>query len=169
MTTTKRAYESATGRRGLLDVLDLLPDPLKLLFDLHDLLDDGHVRRLGADRVDLPIHLLQEKVELSPGGDLGPDELQEVIAVGFEPHALLGQVEPLRENRGLLRQALFGKLPFGEELADPLPEALLHLADPRGRPLADLGHAPANRAHPRLEVAAEDLPLDLLHSNHVVG
>src|SRR5258705_602013 len=58
ITTTNGRGPAPIRASGSLDVLDLLPDPLKFLFHFHHLFHDRHVGRFGSDRVYLPIHFL---------------------------------------------------------------------------------------------------------------
>src|SRR3954462_6774996 len=57
-TTTNGRYPVGRQASGSLDVLDLLPDPLKFLFHFHDLFHDRDIRRFAADRIYFTIHLL---------------------------------------------------------------------------------------------------------------
>src|SRR5688572_3854223 len=51
---------------GLFDILDLLAHPLELRLGVDDELRDAEAVGLGADGVDLAVHLLQQKVQLAP-------------------------------------------------------------------------------------------------------
>src|SRR4029077_1838766 len=53
------------GRAGLLDILDLLPHFLEFRLGRDDELRDAKSIGLRAHRVDLAVHLLQQKIELA--------------------------------------------------------------------------------------------------------
>src|SRR5678815_999486 len=50
---------------GLFDILDLLAHPLELRLGVDDEFRHAQAVGLGADGVDLPVHLLEQKIELA--------------------------------------------------------------------------------------------------------
>jgi len=91
-------------RVALIDVGDLLADPLQLGLQLHHLGGDAGVLRLGADGVDLPVDLLDEELQAAPGWGVGTDQRTELVEVAGEPRQLLRHVHALGEERHLLRE-----------------------------------------------------------------
>src|SRR5262249_33800803 len=148
-TATNGRYPALSQASGSLDVLDLLPDPLKFLFHFHHLFHDRDIGALGPDRVDLPIHFLQKKVELPSRRALLLEELPEMGAMRLEPDAPLGAIEPVREDGDFLSHPLLRDLPLLEEQIHPLAELVARVAEAVGRALADLRHALPDRLDPR--------------------
>src|ERR1035437_9579732 len=94
--------------RDSLDVLHLFAYPLELLLDEQHVALDQRVVRLAPGGVRLTQHLLQDESEPLAGrfGALPADDLPEGLHVRPEPVDLLAHVEPVRENRDLLRHTL---------------------------------------------------------------
>ena len=66
---------------------------------------DLDVVGLGADRVGLAVHLLQQEVELAARQLRPLDQRAELVEVRRQPHALLGAVEAVGHQRHFLRDA----------------------------------------------------------------
>ena len=97
------ALETRRRRLAHSTFCDLLAQLLDLVLELDHDLGDHRVVALRAERVDLAVHLLEQEVELAPG-QLGVDEqAPELVEVRPQAHALLGAVEPLGQERDLLR------------------------------------------------------------------
>src|SRR5881392_452913 len=79
----------------LLDILNLFADTLDLGFQFYDERSDGRGSRLRAHRVDLPQHLLREKVELLAGRLFPADGALGLLDVMGQPRQLLGDVAAL--------------------------------------------------------------------------
>ena len=98
------AWENTTARL-LLDVLDLLAHALDLGLQLDDRVRDHGVLALGADRVGLAGHLLEEEIEAPAHGVRAREERLEVRRVALETGQLLADVDAVGEERDLLLEA----------------------------------------------------------------
>src|SRR3954453_12042444 len=76
----------------LLDILDLLADPLDLGFQFYNEGAQRRGARLGAHRVHFAQHFLRQKIELLPRGFSAADRLLRLIYMVSEPRQLLGRV-----------------------------------------------------------------------------
>src|SRR5580765_8037648 len=74
----------------LLDILDLLADPLDLGFQFYNEGAQRRRARLRAHRVHFAQHLLRQKIELLPGRFSPADSLLRLFDVMGEPRQLLG-------------------------------------------------------------------------------
>src|SRR5512139_3134607 len=79
-------------RLALFDILHLLPHLLELRLDADDRLGDAEAVGLGADRVDLAVHLLEEEVQF-PAARLGSvRKRRPLLHVSAEPDDLFADV-----------------------------------------------------------------------------
>ncbi len=90
-------------------------------------------------------------------------------AVGLQPHALLGAIQTVREDRDLLGDPFLRELAVLEKDPHPLAQPVPHRRQPVGGAFADLRHPLPDRFHPGLQITPERLALHLLHSYHVFG
>src|SRR3954447_140172 len=90
----------------LLDILDLLADPLDLGFQFYNEAAEHRRARLRAHGVDLAQHLLGEEVELLAGRLLAAEGLLDLIDVMGQPRQLLGDVALFDHQDDLLRDAV---------------------------------------------------------------
>ena len=82
-------------------ILNLLPNLLQLGLHFHHASADGGVGSFGTDRVGLSVHLLEQKVELSPYHTPLIEELEKLLAVTPQADDFLGYVGSIREERDL--------------------------------------------------------------------
>src|SRR5205809_1455278 len=139
----------------LLDILHLLAYPLDLSFQFYNERAQRRRTRLRSHGVDLPQHLLGQKIELLAGGLVAPDRLLRLLDVMRQPRQLFGDVSPFRQQNQLLCDALLAHVRVDQagnllytlpepgdhllaELVAMLGEALLQLPD-RPQPRADVG------------------------------
>src|SRR5262245_45298405 len=69
----------------LFDILDLLAHPLELRLGVDDEFRNAQAVGLGADGVDLPVHLLQQKIQLASARFVAVHERGPVRQVRPEP------------------------------------------------------------------------------------
>src|SRR5690606_32269294 len=140
-----------------LDVLDLLAHPLDLLLQPHRGLGDHRVVRFRADRVRLPVHLLDEEAEaLADGLRAVPCErLPEELEVRAEAHELLVHVPSLREIRDLARKPVLVDLHLFGELGDGDSEPIPLGDEPLRRARSDLVEKRRHGVQPLDEVLLE--------------
>src|ERR1700682_5928964 len=145
----------------LLDILNLLADALDLGFQLDHEHSNVRGSRLRAYRVDLPDHLLGEKVELLPGRFLAGDRFLHLLDVVRKTRDLFGDVALLDHDHHLLGDAILVDVDAG------LSGDLLHALPVRGQQLAaDVLAMPgqllaeaADGGQARGDVALQRLPL----------
>src|SRR5262245_4820108 len=129
-------------RTRLLNVLDLLAQPLELRLQLHHPVRDRRIAALRPDRVRFAHELLEQELELAPDRPARParvDQLAKLIDVAAQPHDLLGHVHALGRERDLLVQARLVEQPrLRLELARALAQALAHRVPHERGALLDL-------------------------------
>src|SRR5687767_5924949 len=81
--------------RRLLDILNLLPHALEFRLRLDDQLRDVQSVGLGPDRVDLAVHLLQQKIELAAARFRARGQRRPVREVAAKPRHFFSDVRPL--------------------------------------------------------------------------
>ena len=119
-----------------------------------DDLRDGRALGLRAGGIDLPVHLLQQEVELAAAGLGRLAECLPVVEVAAKPHDFFRDVRPADELRNLLRDERLVGQRVGAELADPLQQPGLETDDAlvgRRRDLCEElaePHAPGRRGRP---------------------
>src|SRR3954451_14185522 len=117
----------------LLDILDLLADPLDLGFQFYNEGAQRRGARLRAHRVHLAQHFLRQKIELLPRRFSAAHGLLRLIYMVSEPRQLLGHIALLDHDHDYLRDAILVHVDAGD-LRD-----LLHALLIRGEQLvADL-------------------------------
>jgi len=87
-------------------VLCLLADLFQFRLEADDDVADRGGIRLGADRVDLAVHLLHQEIQLAPHRFLQAQGLVELGKVAVETHQLLGDVAAVGEERDLAQHPL---------------------------------------------------------------
>src|SRR5688572_24292307 len=87
----------------LLDILDLLPHLLEFGLGVDDQLRDAEAVGLRADGVDLPVHLLEQEIELAPARLRALGERHPVRQMGAEPRYLFRAIGPCGGAAELLR------------------------------------------------------------------
>src|SRR5688572_25865833 len=80
---------------GLFDILNLLAHPLELRLGVDDEFRHAQAVGLGADRINLAVHLLQQKVQLAPARLVPVDERCPVRQVRPEPGHLFADIGAL--------------------------------------------------------------------------
>ena len=115
---------------ALLDILDLLPHLLELRLGVDDQLRDAQAVGLGADGVDLAVHLLEQEIELPAARLRAVGQRVPVHQVAPEPGELFADIRPRRRADDLLRDEslIDGELEIN--LVHALVEAALHPLTP---------------------------------------
>src|SRR5262245_9598524 len=107
---------------GLFDILHLLAHALELRLGIDDELRDAHTVGLGADGVDLAVHLLQQEIQLATTGLIALDEHHPMRQVSPESRDLLGDVGTLCGSDDLLRDHGLIDWQLEADLIDPLAQ-----------------------------------------------
>ena len=105
-----------------LQILYLLADLFDLGLHVDDEMGDLRVPGLRADGIGLPVDLLHEEVQLSPGGLIRIHDLREGLEMGIQPDELLVDGGPVRVDGGFGEDPLLGCL--GVEVLDAMSESM---------------------------------------------
>ena len=87
-------------------MVTVLSDLLNLRLHIHHHMGDFSVYRLRADGIDLPVHFLDDKIQLSADGLVGLEHLLQLLEVAPQPDCFLRHSDFISENRGFRQDAL---------------------------------------------------------------
>src|SRR3954452_15569722 len=153
----------------LLDILDLLADPLDLGFQFYNEGAQRRGARLRAHRVYFTQHFLRQKIELLARRFSTADRLLRLIYMVSEPRQLLGDVALLDHDHHFLRDAILVHVDACD-LRDLLHALLIRgeqfvadLVAMRGQALLQF----ADRLEARDHVRAQRLPFAHAHRTHL--
>jgi hypothetical protein len=109
---------SGIVQHTLFYILHLFADFFHLFLGLDDEMTNGHVICLCADRVDLALHLLEEKVHPLPNRLGQAEEIGERPEVALEPDVFLSDITLLGQTRHILQNATALRVELGQKRAD---------------------------------------------------